>query len=154
MSEGKLSAGDSAPDFALKAHDEEEVRLSDFAGKRVLLSFHPLAWTSVCRNQMSDLEANYQTFKEENVVPLGISVDPQPSKKAWAEDLRLENLKILSDFWPHGDVAGKYGLFREEDGISERANVLIDEEGKIEFIKIYSLGELPDIEELIEAVKA
>lgn len=154
MSDGKLSAGDSAPDFTLTAHDEEEVKLSDFAGQRVLLSFHPLAWTSVCRNQMSDLEANYQTFKEENVVPLGISVDPQPSKKAWAEDLRLENLKILSDFWPHGDVAGKYGLFREEDGISERANVLIDEEGKIEFIKIYSLGELPDIEELIEAVKA
>lgn len=65
----------------------------------------------------------------------------------------LKKLRILADFWPHGEVARKYGLFREKDGISERANVIIDENGRIAFVKVYPLGELPDLNEVLAVLK-
>ncbi|MCO6042126.1 peroxiredoxin [Thermococcus alcaliphilus] len=142
--------GEKAPDFVLKDQNGEEFKLSDFRGKKVLLSFHPLAWTGICEKQMKALEENYEKFETLNVLPVGISVDPVPSKKAWAEHMGLKKLGILSDFWPHGEVAKLYGLFREKDGISERANVLVDEEGKIAFYKVYPIGELPNLEEIFE----
>jgi len=142
--------GEKAPDFVLKDQNGEEFKLSDFRGKKVLLSFHPLAWTGICEKQMRALEENYEKFETLNVLPVGISVDPVPSKKAWAEHMGLKKLRILSDFWPHGEIAKLYGLFREKDGISERANVLVDEEGKIAFYKVYPIGELPNLEEIFE----
>lgn len=146
----KLKVGEKAPDFVLKDQDGKEFRLLDFRGKKVLLSFHPLAWTSVCEKQMRTLEENYEKFESLNVVPVGISVDPVPAKKAWAEHMGLKKLRILSDFWPHGEVARLYGIFRERDGISERANVLVDEDGKIIFFKVYPIRELPDLDEIFE----
>lgn len=137
-----------APVFSLKDQNGEIFRISDYANKKILLSFHPLAWTSVCAKQMLSLEENYNKFIELNTIPIGISVDPVPSKKAWAENLGLKKLKILSDFWPHGEVAKLYNIFREEDGFSERANIVIDEKGGIVFFKIYPLRELPDLEEI------
>jgi len=148
-----LKVGEEAPDFVLKDQEGKEFRLSDFRGKKVLLSFHPLAWTSVCEKQMKALEENYERFEALNVVPVGISVDPVPTKKAWAEHIGLKKLRILSDFWPHGEVARLYGLFREKEGFSERANVLIDEEGKVAFFKVYPIRELPDLEEIFEFLK-
>ncbi len=142
--------GEKAPDFVLKDQNGEEFKLSDFRGKKVLLSFHPLAWTGICEKQMKALEENYEKFETLNVLPVGISVDPMPSKKAWAEHMGLKKLRILSDFWPHGEVAKLYGLFREKDGISERANVLVDEEGKIALYKVYPIRELPNLEEIFD----
>lgn len=142
--------GESSPLFILKDQFGEEFDISKFKGKKLLLSFHPLAWTSICAKQMLSLEENYKKFLELNTIPIGLSVDPVPSKKAWAEYLGIKNLKILSDFWPHGEVARKYEIFRERDGFSERANIIIDEEGKIIFFKIYPLKELPNIEEIIK----
>ncbi len=143
-----MKVGEKAPDFVIKDQNGEEFKLSDFRGKKVLLSFHPLAWTGVCEKQMKSLEENYERFEKLNVVPVGISVDPVPSKKAWAEHMGLKKLRILSDFWPHGEIAKLYGLFREKEGFSERANVLIDEEGKVIFYKIYPIMEVPDLEEI------
>ena len=80
---------------------------------------------------------------------IGISVDPSPSKKAWAKDLGIKNTRLLSDFWPHGEVAQLYGIFREDDGISERANIVINEDQKISFVKIYPIAQLPDIHEVL-----
>lgn len=145
-----MKVGEKAPDFVLKDQDGKEFRLSGFRGKKVLLSFHPLAWTSVCEKQMRALEENYEKFESLNVVPVGISVDPIPTKKAWAEDIGLKKLRILSDFWPHGEVAKLYGIFREKEGFSERANILVDEEGKMIFFKVYPIRELPDLDEIFE----
>lgn len=142
-----------SPEFSLKDQKGETFKLSDYRGKKVLLSFHPLAWTSVCAKQMLSLEENYEKFLDLNVIPVGISVDPIPSKKAWSENLGLKNLKILSDFWPHGEVAKLFNIFREEDGFSERANIVIDENSKIIFFKIYPIRELPDIQEIITFLK-
>lgn len=152
MAEDPISTGEKAPEFSLPDQSENLVKLEDFSGRKVLLSFHPLAWTGVCRNQMEALEEKYDKFAERDIVPLGISVDPVPSKQAWAEDMGLQNLRILSDFWPHGQMAVKYGVFIKEKGISERANIVVDEQGKVEYVKVYPIGELPDFAELLEEI--
>lgn len=149
-----LQIGSFAPDFSLKDQNGNIIQMSQFKGKKILLSFHPLAWTFVCANQMKSLEENYDEFEKLNTVPLGLSVDSVPSKKAWADSLGLKKLKILSDFWPHGDVAKLYDIFREKDGFSERANIIIDEGGKIIFFKIYPIKELPNIQEIKEFIKS
>ena len=144
-----FNAGEKAPDFKLYAHNEKEFRLSDFKKKRVLLSFHPLAWTGVCAQQMKDLDNHFLDFKKLNTIAVGINVDSIPSKKAWAKSLKLKNTKILSDFWPHGKIAKLYRLFRENDGFSERANIIVNENQIIEFVRIYDISELPDINEIL-----
>ena len=149
MNKGCFNIGDKAPDFSLKDQDSKDFKLSDFKGKNVLLSFHPLAWTGVCAKQMKSLEANFEEFEKLNTIAVGINVDTVPSKKAWSDSLGLKNTRILSDFWPHGKVANLYGLFRDVEGFSERANILINETQEIEFIRIYELGELPDINEIL-----
>ena len=149
----KLNVGDKIPEFKLNDQNGEEVTLSDFEGKNVLLSFHPLAWTGVCTKQMEALERNYDKFTKNNTAAVGLSVDPVPSKKAWAEDMGLEKLKILSDFWPHGEFASQLGIFIEEKGISGRVNILLNDNGEIVWFKVYDIPELPDIDEVIAAVE-
>jgi peroxiredoxin len=151
--EKKLKVGDNPRDFALEDQNEKVFKLSDFKGKKVLLSFHPLAWTSVCAEQMKSLEKNKGAFDSLNTVAVGVSVDTVPSKKAWAESLNIKNTRLLSDFWPHGEVAQLYGIFRSKDGISERANIIVDERQRIAFFKIYKLAQLPDIQEIIDSLK-
>ena len=147
-----LNVGDEAPDFELKDQNEEGFRLSDFRGKAVLLSFHPLAWTGVCADQMKSLEANRAKFDELDAVAVGVNVDSVFSKRAWAESLGIEHTRLLSDFWPHGEVARKYGFFRERNGFSERANVIVDPDGKVAFVKVYEIGTVPPVDEIIEAL--
>ena len=149
----RAKVGDLAKDFVLKDQNDKEFKLSEQKGKRVLLSFHPMAWTGVCAKQMQSLEANKEAFDSLNTVAVGLSVDSGPSKKAWADTLGIKNTSLLADFWPHGGVAKLYGLFRERSGISERSNVLVDENGKIVFVKVYPIPELPDINEIIDFIK-
>jgi len=143
-----IAVGSKAPDFILNDQNGKQVQLSELKGKKVLLSFHPLAWTRVCAEQMKSLEANYEQFEKLNSIALGLSVDAVPSKKAWAKELAIENTRLLSDFWPHGEVAKLYDIFREKDGFSERANIIVDENLKVIFAQTYPISQLPDIEEI------
>jgi peroxiredoxin len=149
----RAKVGDQAPDFVLKDQNEKEFRLSDHRGKKVLLSFHPLAWTGVCTQQMKSLKDNKAEFDAANTVAVGLSVDSIPSKKAWADSMGMKHTSLLADFWPHGGVAKQFGIFREKGGTSERANIVVDEKGKIVFIKVYPIAELPDINEIIDFLK-
>lgn len=153
MSKAIIEEGAFVPDFLLKDQDGNDFRLSDYRGKYVILSFHPLAWTSVCRDQMKELELNHDLFARMDVVPFGLSVDSVPSKSAWAESIGIGKLRILSDFWPHGGVAESLGLFREKNGFSERANVIVNPEGVAVFVKVYPIKQLPDIEEIVNFLK-
>ena len=148
-----IGVGSKAPDFALKDQNGKTVKLSDLAGKKVLLSFRPLAWTAVCHDQMWSLEKNHSQFDELNTVALGIGVDSVPSNKAWAESMGIKNTKLLSDFWPHGAVAKAYGILRENDGFSERANIVIDKKGKVVFARTYPIAQQPDVEEVLEVLR-
>jgi peroxiredoxin len=149
----KVKAGDVASDFALLDHNGNKFVLSALKGKRVLLSFHPLAWTAVCASQMLSLERNFTVFESLKTVPVGLSVDPVPSKKAWADNLGIKKVPLLSDFWPHGEVAKLFDIFREKNGFSERANILVDEKGVISLFKTYPLSQLPDIDEIIAFIR-
>ncbi len=147
-----IEKGEKAKPFVLKDNRDKEIRLSGFKGKKVLLSFHPLAWTGVCADQMKALEANKDRFALLNTVALGLSVDTVPSKNAWAKTLGIQHTPLLCDFWPHGKVAKAYGLFRPADGFSERANVVLDEKHRVLFVKVYPISQLPDIEEIFRAL--
>jgi peroxiredoxin len=148
-----LVVGQMAPEFVLKDQDGKDVRLSQLKSRLVLLSFHPLAWTEVCAKQMQALEQNKGTFESLGTVPLGLSVDTVPSKKAWADHLGIKTLRLLSDFWPHGEVAKAYGIFRRKNGFSERANIIVDKDSKIAFVRVYEISQLPDIGEVIEVLR-
>ena len=147
-----IKKGDTSKEFTLKDQHDKDVRLSDFPGKKILLSFHPLAWTSVCAEQMKALEARKETFDALNTVALGISIDTVPSKNAWAKELGIKNTMLLSDFWPHGMIAKAYGIFRETNGFSERANIVVDDNHRVIFVKVYPIKELPDIEEILQVL--
>ncbi len=144
-----VSVGNLATDFVLKDQFGQDFILSAFRGKNVLLSFHPLAWTSVCTGQMKSLEENYQRLTDLETTAVGISVDSVPCKKAWAEHLDLRKTRLLSDFWPHGDIALKYGNFRTREGTAGRANVVVDKEGNVVFAKQYEIATLPDMGEIV-----
>jgi peroxiredoxin len=103
---------------------------------------------------MSSLEENFDRFDKLNTVALGIGVDSVPSNKAWAKSLSIERTRLLADFWPQGEVAKLYGVFRDKDGFSERANIVIDENQVVVLAKMYPIRELPDIEEIIRFLEA
>ena len=145
--------GSKGPLFALKDQDGNEVHLTDLRGKRVLLSFHPLAFTDVCTKQMKALERGMDRFERFGVVPLGLSVDARPSKHAWAKDMGVRRLRILADFHPKGRVAKRYNVYLDDKGISGRANVLLDEGGRVVWFKLYDIPQLPDLKEVFAAIK-
>ncbi len=144
-----FKVGDKALNFTIFDQNKKEFKLSDYKRKRILLSFHPLAWTSICAKQMQSLEKNFDEFKKLNTIAVGINIDSVPSKNAWADFLGIKKTRLLSDFWPHGKIAQMYGVFREKDGFSDRANIIINENQEIDFVKIYEISELPEIKEIL-----
>ncbi|HOD34562.1 MAG TPA: redoxin domain-containing protein [Syntrophales bacterium] len=148
-----LAVGKAAQDFTLSDQSGQAFHLSEFRGKKVLLSFHPLAWTSICATQMQDLEKNADVFDRSGTAAVGVSIDSVPCKKAWADSLGIKKTRLLADFWPHGAVAKSLGVFRDENGFSERCNIILDEKGKVLFVKIYPIKQLPDIKEILDVIK-
>ncbi|MDW7733478.1 MAG: redoxin domain-containing protein [Methanolobus sp.] len=149
----ELKIGEMIEDFTLYDSNRNEIHLHDLKGKKILLAFHPLAWTQGCAKHMKLLEENYEKFSSANTVTFGISIDSVPSKKAWAKELGVEKTAFLADFWPHGEVARMYGMFDEDRGVSERASILVDEKLRVRFVKVYERHSLPDIEEIFDAMK-
>lgn len=149
-----VELGELAPDFSLPDQDGNEIRSSGFPGKRVILSFHPLAWTSICARQMKALEANREAFDALDAVALGISVDSVPCKRAWAESLGIKKTRLLADFWPHGEVAQMYDVFDGTRGYARRANIVIDEFQRVIFIGKYPVTTAPDMLDVLDALQA
>src|SRR5215213_3435479 len=149
-----LKAGDDAPEFELRSHKGGSVKLSDFRGrKNVVLAFHPFAFTPVCANQMCGYESDLARFESAGAAVLGISIDAQPAKAAWAKSLGPISYDLLSDFHPHGEVADRYGVFRPKEGFSERAIFVIDKQGKLAWSKVYAIPEQPPNAEVLAALQ-
>jgi peroxiredoxin len=148
-----IQPGEHAPNFSIKDQDSRTFDLLEQMGKRILLSFHPLAWTDFCAAQMASLEENLKKFESLNTIAVGISVDSVPCKKAWADHLKIKDTLILADFWPHGKVAKSYGIFRDSNGFSERANIILDERQNVVFVKVYPVHNVPDIAEVIRFIE-
>jgi peroxiredoxin len=149
-----LKPGDAAPDFELRSHRGGSVKLSDLRGKNVVVAFHPLAFTPVCAQQMCSYETDVKRFEAENATVLGISIDPQPSKTAWARELGVTAFDLLSDNHPYGEVARKFGVFREKEGFAERAVFVIDKDGKVAWTRTYDIPEHPRNDDVFAALTA
>ncbi len=146
--------GDEAPDFELRSHRGGTVKLSSFRGKKnVVLAFHPLAFTPVCANQMCGYQSELSRFQASDATVLGVSIDAQPAKAAWATSLGPIAYDLLSDFHPHGHVAQQYGVFRPAEGFSERAVFVIGKDGRIAWSKVYDIPQLPEQDDVFEALQ-
>lgn len=143
-----LKVGDKAPDFTLPAVSGGKVSLKDYAGKKnVVISFVPAAWTPVCSAQWPGYNIAQEIFEKTNAILLGITVDNIPTLFAWTGTMGKLWFPVLSDFWPHGEVARKYGVLRS-NGVSERALFVIDKQGVIRYIDVHDINTSPRLEEL------
>ncbi len=128
-----IAAGQPAPEFTLRNQDGEKVSLSDFRGKKVLLVFYPLDFSQVCSDQLSVYQEVKPEIEAKGVTMIGISVDSGFAHKAFQEKLGIDTT-LLADFEPKGEVARAYGAYIEERGHNNRSLVLVDEEGKVEWV--------------------
>ncbi|GAA2014313.1 peroxiredoxin [Microbacterium ulmi] len=126
-----IRTGDQAPDFTLPAAAGGTLTLSDaWRGSPVVLVFFPLAFSGRCQAELCEIRDNIGVFQDAAVRVIGISVDSHHSLRAWAEQQGY-GFDLVSDFWPHGEVAGAYGVFLRDRGIAARASFLIDTEGAV-----------------------
>lgn len=139
-----VEVGAVAPDFTLPDDNKEQVSLSDFRGtKNVLLVFYPFAFSAICQGELCQVRDELSEYQNDNVQVLGISVDSPFTLKAWSEQQGY-TFPLLSDFWPHGEVAQTYGVFNETAGMANRGTFLIDKEGKVRFAEVNQPGEARD----------
>ena len=142
----KVKAGQPAPDFTLPAVSGKKITLSDYRDQRnVVISFVPAAFTPVCSDQWPGYNIVKDMFDETDAVLLGVTVDNIPTLYAWTRQMGKVWFEVLSDFWPHGSVAEKYGVLRS-DGLSERALFFIDKQGIISAILVMDINRKPDLE--------
>ena len=148
-SKSKLKVGDKAPDFTLPSISGEKVNLRQYLGKKnVVISFVPAAWTPVCSDQWPGYNLVKDIFDEHDAILLGITVDNIPTLYAWTRPMGDIWFPVLSDFWPHGKVAQKYGVLRS-NGVSERALFVIDKKGIIRYIDVHDINKRPPLEDLV-----
>ena len=149
----KVKIGQKAPGFSLPAVAGEKVSLQDYFGKKnVVLSFVPAAWTPVCSDQWPGYNIVKDLFDEHSTILLGITVDNIPTLFSWTNQMGKLWFPVLSDFYPHGQVAKRYGILRS-DGVSERALFVIDKKGIIRYMDVHDINERPSLEILIKELE-
>ena len=149
-----VEVGAQAPDFTLNDYNKQPVTLSSFRGERnVLLVFYPFAFSGICTGELCQVRDELSTYEDENVQVIGVSVDTPFSLKAWAAQEGYQ-FPLLSDFWPHGQVAQAYGVFNEQAGLANRGTFLVDTSGVIRYAEVNAPGEPRDQEAWKKAVAA
>ncbi|WP_026424276.1 peroxiredoxin [Actinokineospora inagensis] len=147
-----VEVGSKAPDFTLNDYNRQPVTLSEHtAAKNVLLVFYPFAFSGICQGELCQVRDELATYENGNVQVIGVSVDTPFSLKAWAEQQGYQ-FPLLSDFWPHGDVAKQYGVFNEAAGLANRGTFLIDTTGTVRYAEINAPGEPRDQEAWKKAI--
>jgi peroxiredoxin len=142
-----VEVGEQAPDFELKDQHGSPVRLSSFQGqKNVVLVFYPLAFSGVCSGELCALRDDFPEVSREDVELLTVSVDSTFVLRTWADRDNFD-FSLLSDFWPHGDVAKLYGVFDEDKGVATRGTFIIDKAGVIRWTVVNPIPQARDIAE-------
>ena len=150
----KVKIGAPAPPFSLPSLTGETISLSHYRGTRnVVISFVPAAWTPVCSDQWPGYNITKDIFEQYDAILLGISVDNLPTLFAWTNQMGGLWFPVLSDFWPHGEAAQRFGVLRS-DGTAERALFIIDKTGIIRFISVSDINRRPNLNEVVDALKA
>jgi peroxiredoxin len=141
-----VEVGDSAPDFELTDQHGAPVKLSDFRGKKIVLVFYPLAFSGVCQGELCEIRDELPSFGEGDAQILTVSVDSFFAHRAWAEQQGYE-FPLLSDFWPHGQVAKEYGVFDEAKGIATRGTFIIDAGGIVRWKVVNAIPDARNLDE-------
>ena len=150
-SESDIQPGDPAPDFTLPSSPGETVSLKSLRGKPVILAFYPADWSPVCGDQMALYNEILSEFERYDAKLLGISVDGVWCHAAFKKDRKLQ-FPLLADFEPKGEVARRYGVYRQDDGITERALFVIDREGVVRWRYVSPIGVNPGAEGILKAL--
>lgn len=149
----KVRKGDSAPIFILPSITGKQVDLRRYRDKKnVLLTFIPAAWTPVCSDQWPGYNIARPLFEKHDTMVIGISTDNIPTLFAWTMEMGDLWFPVLSDFWPHGAVSEAYGVLRS-DGTAERALILIDKKGIIQFTHVSDINIRPDLKLIVDELK-
>lgn len=147
----EIEVGAEAPNFTLKDQDQQEVKLSDFRGKKnVVLAFYPLDWSPVCTNENKCFSSDLPKFSDANTEVLGISIDSPWCHKAWADALGIKH-RLLSDMG--GTVSSTFGMFLADKHITKRATVVIDKDGKVRYKKVQEILTARDNNDILNALK-
>ncbi|MBW3561094.1 MAG: peroxiredoxin [Actinobacteria bacterium] len=148
-----IEVGDAAPDLELPDQSRHPVRLSDFRGKKhVVLVFYPMSFTRVCETELLGLRDDIGTFQNEDVAVLAVSCDATWVHREWARQKGLQ-FPVLSDFWPHGEVAKRYGVFDDRAGVARRGTFIIDRDGTVRFRVVNDIPEARDQQEYERVLK-
>ena len=147
-----LSPGTKAADFTLHVTPDQTLALSDLAGKPVVLAFYPADWSPVCNDELAVFNELLLEFDRYDAQLLGISVDGVWCHNAFA-DARNLRFTLLSDFEPKGEVAKTYGVYRDKEGVSERASFLIDPERTIVWNEVSPVGINPGAGGVLQALE-
>jgi mycoredoxin-dependent peroxiredoxin len=149
-----IKVGDEAPDFTLRDQNREEFTLSALRGsKAALIVFYPFAFTGICTGELGRVQQDLNTFQNDNVQVVTISVDSPYAQKIFSQREEFE-FPLLSDFWPHGEVARAYGVFNDNGGFANRGTFLVDKDGIVRFAEMNSIGEGRDPDTWAAAIKA
>lgn len=141
-----VEVGHVAPEFELRNHHGTPVRLSDFREqKNVVLVFYPLAFSGVCTTEMCTIRDELPSFQDDEVQVVAVSVDTMFALRAFSDQRGLE-FPLLSDFWPHGEVAKQYGVFDEKLGVSTRGTFIIDKAGVVRWKVVHPIADARDTE--------
>jgi peroxiredoxin (alkyl hydroperoxide reductase subunit C) len=147
-----IAVGESAPDFTLRDQDGEEVSLTDFRGRKVLLVFYPFDFSPVCSDQLSLYQEVKPEIEGKGVSLVGISIDSPYAHKAFQDKLGIDT-PLLADFEPKGEVAGAYGSYLDGPGMANRTLVLVDEDGKVAWAyESPNPGEFPGANVIFDAL--
>lgn len=146
-----LEPGTDAPDFTLYSTPNQTLSLSEFRDQPVVLAFYPADWSPVCGDQMALYNELLDEFQRYDAQLLGISVDGVWSHESFSEDNNL-HFPLLADFEPKGKVAKAYGVYREEDGTSERALFVIDGDGVIQWNHVAPVGVNPGANGILQVL--
>ncbi len=147
-----IDVGSVAPDFTLKSQHGEDITLSAFRGEaNVLLVFFPFAFSGICTGELGEIRDNAGVFEGDGVQVLAVSCDHFFANRAFA-DRDEYAFPILSDFWPHGEVAKAYGTFNDDAGVPNRGTYLIDREGAVRWMVQKGIGEPRDLADYRTAV--
>jgi len=148
-----IEAGQTAPDFTLKDEEGNEVTLSSFRGEQsVTVVFIPFAFTGVCQGELCELRDNLNSFSSADNQVLAILCDRGPSLKEWKAQQGF-NFPMLSDGWPHGEVARAYGCFNDALGCAERLTVVVGKDGVVtDTFRSGGLGEARPFSSYTEAL--
>ena len=151
--EEALTVGTPAPDFTLRATPDQSLSLSELRGRPVVLIFYPADWSPVCNDELAVFNELLPEFERHDAQLVGISVDGVWCHTAFA-DARNLRFTLLADFEPKGEVARTYGVYRNMEGVSERATFLIDPNGSIAWREVSPVGINPGAGGVLQALEA